>query len=108
MKKTIGFIRVRNRKLSPRSPEKVWGTVRPTAAASYDIVRAVRVNGKPRHEFVLGLGTRGNNDTSRDNVWFWMGALERMIEHGLTKAQRDHFVSALVRKGVAIPSSKEC
>jgi hypothetical protein len=44
---SIGFIRVHRRKLAGRN----YG--RHTSSASYDLVRAVRVDGKPRHKFVL-------------------------------------------------------
>ena len=74
MKKPIGFIRVRKRKLSP--PRTYWE--RPTASASYDIVRAVRVNGQPTHKFVLGLGSQPDNE--RANVWFWTDAIRRMTD----------------------------
>jgi uncharacterized coiled-coil protein SlyX len=35
-----------------------------TASASFDIVRAVRVGGKPRHVFVLGLGSQKDVETA--------------------------------------------
>src|SRR5215469_5427834 len=47
MTKSNGFIRVRRRNFYPSR----------FGAASYDVVHAVRINGKPRHTFVLGLGS---------------------------------------------------
>jgi hypothetical protein len=75
-------------------------------AASYDIVRAVRINGTPRHEFVLGLGTL-YCDRDRD-VSFWMEAVHRMTERGLTKAERKHFMHLCTLKGAPLPTREEC
>ena len=72
---TIGFIRVRKRKIKGGHAE--WrdyhaanGTLAETSA-SFDLVRAVRVNGKPRHEFVLGLGSQKNVLWASKLAWFW-------------------------------------
>jgi hypothetical protein len=64
---TVGFIRVRKRKLKPKyrwhtpSRGRYAGISRKVEipdssveSVSYDLVRAVRINGKPRHKFVLG------------------------------------------------------
>src|SRR5262245_29783500 len=59
---TIGFIRTRKRKIKGGHPD--WREYRAlngklaTTSISFDLVRAVRVNGKPRHEFVLGFGSQ--------------------------------------------------
>jgi hypothetical protein len=53
----VGFIRVRRRSLTPYWEHSA------TASASYDIVRAVRIDGKPRHVFVLGLGSLKDVET---------------------------------------------
>lgn len=58
----LGFIRLRKRSLKGYDPS--WREYRPgvraTASTSFDLVRAVRVDGKPRHDFVLGLGSIKN------------------------------------------------
>jgi hypothetical protein len=93
MKKTIGFIRVRRRPATFRGE-----------GLNYDIVRAVRVNGKPTHKYVLGLGIYYKDHP----MSFWRDAVERMTKHGLSKAQRQHFVAACVRKGARLPTRAEC
>jgi hypothetical protein len=80
---SAGFVRVRRRTLK-------GGYNRPTAAASFDLVRAVRINGEARHLFVLGFGTlKGDPDTPSDYslVTFWTEAVARLQRHGLTPAQ---------------------
>src|SRR6266508_2633597 len=74
----VGFIRVRRRTLTPYWEHSA------TASASYDIVRAVRIDGKPRHVFVLGLGSLRDVETSGRRAYFWQHAVERMVAHGLT------------------------
>jgi hypothetical protein len=101
MKNTIGFIRVRKRKLSR-------GWYGGTASASYDIVRAVRVNGEPRHKFVLGLGTQENSNGDWNMVGFWVQAIQRMKKHGIRKASREQFILACVRKGARLPTKAQC
>jgi hypothetical protein len=101
MKNTIGFIRVRKRKLSR-------GWYGGTASASYDIVRAVRINGKPRHKFVLGLGTQENSDGTANVVSFWPKAIHRMKKHGIRRSKREQFILACVRKGARLPTKVEC
>jgi hypothetical protein len=94
MTKTIGFIRVRKRKTKDSHD-----------VASFDIVRAVRLRGQPRHKFVLGLGTVRHRS---GDIRFWMNALERMAKHGLSQSQRKHFIQAITRKGVQLPTRKDC
>ena len=91
---TLGFIRVRKRKLkgghaSVRSLPVFYGA-RATASESYDLVRAVRVDGKPRHVFVLGLGSLKTPERDERNEigQFWLLAIGRMVRHGLTDDQR--------------------
>jgi hypothetical protein len=106
---TIGFIRVRKRKLKSGHP--AWRDVRgrvATISMSFDIVRAVRVDGKPRHEFVLGLGSLRDYNPRRGLVQFWIDAIRRMIKHGLTKEQRERFVAEMARKGARLPSDAQC
>jgi hypothetical protein len=97
---TAGFIRVRRRDVRAT----VWK--RATTSESFDIVRAVRIDGKPRHKFVLGLGSLKGYD--RDSSWnraaFFCLANFRMARFaGLNEAQRRHFIDELIRKGIALP-----
>jgi hypothetical protein len=56
---------------------------------SFDLVRAVRVDGKSRHKFVLGLGSLKNNHARKGApVWFWANAASRMMKHGLDAQRR--------------------
>ena len=61
--------------------------------------------GKPTHRFVLGLGTLHH---PRSYMRFWMNAVHRMAQHGLSKEERKHFVQAISRKGVRLPTKAEC
>jgi hypothetical protein len=79
----------------------------PTQSFSYDLVRAVRINGKPRHKFVLGFGSpvsRWYNSVEP----FWLRAFARMARHGFSKAQQFEIAEQLKRKGIPLPSVKEC
>jgi hypothetical protein len=97
-KPTIGFIRVRRRPLYSRDPRKHFGR-------SFDIVRAVRIDGQPTHEFVLGLGSLNETRPAAFDVCdFWLGALDRMKRHGLSPNKRRKFVEAMVTKGVQRPT----
>ena len=89
----IGFVRVRHRRLKR------------TASASFDLVRACRVNGKPRHEFVLGLGSLKGND--RAPSYFWLFAIWRMKRHGLSELQRLRLIGEMIRKGARLPDHRD-
>jgi hypothetical protein len=84
----LGFIRVRKRKLKGGHPQ--WRACRTRTgtlqshSSSFDLVKAVRVNGKPRHQFVLGLGSQKNVDRWHELGWFWSRAIRKMIRHGLS------------------------
>jgi hypothetical protein len=95
----IGFIRVRWRKLKAGQPH--W---RACAATSFDLVRAVRVGGKPRHRFVLGLGSQKNNVTGRVAAEMLLLAIGRMKSHGLDEKQRQALLAELIRKGARRPT----
>ena len=69
------------------------------------MVKAVRVDGKPRHKFVLGLGSQKNYD-KRHIMWFWYYAIRRMKRHGLTEAQRYRIAAEWVRKGARSPNRR--
>jgi hypothetical protein len=114
---TVGFIRVRKRKLKPKyrwskskdkfgCHYKIWDKSAPTSL-SYDLVRAVRINGQPRHKFVLGFGS----PVSRWNesvVPFWGRVFQRTAKHGFTKDQQFAIADQLKRKGIPLPTVKEC
>jgi hypothetical protein len=110
----VGFIRARKRKL--KGGHRDWrayrartGTLASTST-SFDLVKAVRVDGKPRHEFVLGLGSQKDVERhgGHDLCWFWAHAVHRMIKHGLAEDQRDRLLSEMVRKGARFPTIAEC
>ena len=101
--KAVGFIRVRKRRL--KGGHKGWAA---TESASYDVVRAVRVNGKPRHQFILGLGSQKHPVTGRMAAYFLLLAIGRMKRHGLTEAQRHTLLAELIRKGARRPTITEC
>jgi hypothetical protein len=123
---TTGFIRVRRRKLKGKlrpwrrgEKERALTYCRniyefnrlrriepPSESASYDLVRAVRVGGKPRHKFVLGFGSITNRD--RKFALFWIRSFYRMAEHGFTKEQCFQIAEKLKHKGVPLPTVAEC
>jgi hypothetical protein len=110
---TIGFIRVRKRALKGGGgdPEYRAYLLRTgkthTASMSFDLVRAVRVNGKPRHQFVLGLGSQKDRE-HYSLFWFWYYAIGRMERHGLTEPQRQRLIGEMIRKGARVPTIEEC
>jgi hypothetical protein len=109
---SIGFIRVRKRKL--KGGHRDWRAYRAhqgilaTTSRSFDLVRAVRVDGKPRHEFILGLGSQKDFDRKSADGWFWARALSGMAQYGLDEHQRTHLINELVRKGARVPTPAEC
>jgi hypothetical protein len=94
-----GFIRVRKRKLKG---------CRGTSSRSFDVVRAVRINGKPRHKFVLGLGSQKSGASGNDAARMLLRAIGRMKDHGLSESQRRSLLDELVRKGARRPTAAEC
>ncbi len=110
---SIGFIRVRKRQLkgghpSVRSLPSFYGK-RAQKSMSFDLVRAIRIDGKPRHEFVLGLGSQKNVEKrDGDFVWFWFRVIRSMKRHGLTSAQRRYLAAEMVRKGARLPTIAQC
>lgn len=119
---TVGFIRFRRRKLKPKFRwskgkdkwgfrYKIWDKAAPVSL-SYDLVRAVRINGQPRHKFVLGFGSPVSVSKCvgerRVITFFWMHSFDRMEEHGLPKEQRFHIAEMLAGKGIPLPTVKEC
>jgi hypothetical protein len=100
-----GFVRVRKRKLKGGSHG--WLA---KASVSFDLVRAVRVNGKPRHKFVLGLGSqKGERRGWHDNVMrFWTSAVRRMRRHGIPEEEQRRILAEMVRKGARPPTLADC
>jgi hypothetical protein len=103
----IGFIRVRKRKLKGGHPD--WYRAhRATASMSFDLVRAVRIDGKPRHKFILGLGSQKSDATGRMAAHLLVIAVGRMKAHGLDESQRRALLSELIRKGARRPTIADC
>jgi hypothetical protein len=114
--RTVGFIRVRKRKLKPKyrwskgkdkwgCHYKIWDK-RVPESVSYDLVRAVRINGQPRHKFVLSFGSpvsRWDNST----IGFWVRAFAGMARHGFTQDQQFQITEKLKRKGISLPTVKD-
>jgi hypothetical protein len=95
---TIGFVRVRKRKLTGK-----------TASVSYDLVRAVRVNGKPRHKFVMTLGSQKNTLQGCGLADFWMSFfLRKQRDRGLSKDQCWDIARKMIAKGARLPTLDSC
>jgi hypothetical protein len=91
------FVRVRKRTLS-------YGT-----SASYDLVHAVRINGKPRQKFLLGLGSLKNPPEYENRLcWFWHYALCKMRRHGLSETKQKTIVESMIAKGATKPTREQC
>jgi hypothetical protein len=109
---TIGFVHVRKRALKGgHYSSRYWRTkagLVATEAYSFDLVRAVRINGKPRHQFILGFGSQKNVFRDCDLVHFWMDAVRRMARHGLAELQRRRLVGQMARKGAKFPPPDLC
>src|SRR5215216_1224186 len=97
---SIGFVRVRKRKLKGSQRAAYGRSI--TSSASFEIVRAVRVDGRSTHRFVLGLGSQKSIDPAGP-CWFWLRAIRRMIEHGLTTSERFRLLAEMLRKGARPP-----
>jgi hypothetical protein len=102
------FVRVRRRKLKGghadwRSYREARGILQ-TDSASFDLVRAVRIDGKPRQKFLLGLGSLKFPIGERELAWFWWRALRSMISYGLSEERRAGVMLELERKGVPLPA----
>lgn len=104
----LGFVRVRKRKLKGGHPHALYGKG-PLASASFDLVKAVRIDGKPRHVFVLGLGSlKQPTHRESERMWFWVRAVQSMRRHGLNDEQCRRLLADCVRKGAPKPTAKEC
>jgi hypothetical protein len=100
-----GFIRVRKRRL--KGSQRSFGGVLQVASVSFDLVKAMRIGGKPRHKFVLGLGSQKNGDTGRQAALMLLLAVGRMKAHGLNEIQRRALLAELIRKGARRPTIAE-
>jgi hypothetical protein len=74
-----------------------------STAVSFDLLRSVWVDCKPRHEFVLTLGSQRSD---RDDARFWQRAIERMVAHGLSAQQLQRLVGEIIKKG-ALPFDQQ-
>lgn len=109
------FVRVRKRKLKMKW---VHGRRRnicyrckrfdnlPTVSASYDVVRAVRINGKPRQKFIAGLGSLQTPISTWGLLWFWRDALAKI--QIFSERQRSSIFAGLIRKGVGTVTKADC
>jgi hypothetical protein len=111
------FIRKRKRKL--KGGHRDWRHYRSargilvTESASYDVVKAVRINGKPRQKFILGLGSLKTPQVGtccgvHPLIWFWHHAIRRMREHGFDEVTRLRLIEAVARGGVPRPDRTKC
>jgi hypothetical protein len=109
---STGFIRVSKRKLKGGHPDlrdyRAEAGELATASLSFDLVKAVRINGKPRHVFVLGLGSQKNFERAGNLVRFWTFAISRMKRRGLTYHQRRRLALKMVRKAARLPTLEAC
>jgi hypothetical protein len=105
-----GFIRARRRQLHKYLRYKTrYQKHYPKISTSFDIVRAVRINGEPRHVFVLGLGSQHDLEFYQGAVLrFWLCAISSMKRHGLSDSQRSRVASDMVRKGARLPTVEDC
>lgn len=104
----VGYVRIRKRTLKGGRPGRSSRCCeRARSSVSLDLVRAVRVNGKPRRRFVLGLGSL-KDERERRLMRFWVNALGSMRRYGLDARRRRKFAFEIVRKGAPLPTAAEC
>jgi hypothetical protein len=108
----LGFIRVRRRKFTGkpdwRSCREREGKPLPTESVSFDLVRAVRIDGKPRHKCVLGLGHLLNVDEYGGYlVNFWLHVISRARRHGLGVEIRRRLADEMIHKGARLPTTAQ-
>jgi hypothetical protein len=107
------FIRVRHRKLKGGGGDPGWREYmieqgeRALVSASYDVVRAVRIDGKPRQKFLCGLGSI-KQDKRHNALSWWRGAICRMMRAGFNPEQRRRIIIQAAAKGVPLPSRDDC
>jgi hypothetical protein len=106
---SAGFIRVIKRKLKGGHPDlrayRAEAGELATVSRSFALVRAVRIDGKPRHVFVLGLGAQKDWERAGHITEFWRVAVRRMKRYGLTRRERRRLVAEMVRKGAQMATA---
>jgi len=109
---SAGFIRVRKRTLKGGHPDlrayRAEAGELATASFSFDLVKGLRIDGKPRHKFVLGLGSQKNFERAGHVVAFWTLALRRMKRRGLAYHKRRRLALMMVRKAARLPTLADC
>jgi hypothetical protein len=96
-----GFIRVRKRKLGYNHRGNA-------TSASYDLVRAIRVNGVPRHKFIVGLGSfKHGGEPYRHIGWFWSNVFDKMHHAGISIKRQHELADEMVRKGAPLITATE-
>ena len=108
----LGFIRVRRRKFTGqrywRACREREGKPMPTELVSFDLVRSVRIDGKPRHECLLGLGHLWNVDGDGGYhgslVTFWYRVFYWTAAFGMDADTRRRLADELVFKGARLPT----
>jgi hypothetical protein len=90
-----GFIRVRERTLPEPWPSNACRNSR-----SFNLVRSVRINGKPRQRFVAGLGYQRDAMSDWDIGHFWHRAFLRLRRH---RYDTHRLADEMVRKGARLP-----
>lgn len=101
------FVRVRRRALKSVYRQRD-GTLIKATSASYDVVRAVRINGKPRQKFLFGLGSLKQPSNQGDFMSFWVHAVGRMKRHGLDDERCRCLIDGMLRKSARKPTAQEC
>jgi hypothetical protein len=106
-----GFIRVRRRKLKGGPID--WREFRArhghlvTNARSFDLVRSVRIDGKPRQKFLLGLGSIKEHADDRALCFFWSRVIFRLNKYGIAEDRRREIINEMADKGAQLPARKE-
>jgi len=99
----LGFVRVRKRKLKGGHAD--WRDYREsrgllaTASASFDLVRAVRANGKPRHKFVFGLGSVKDKRHHHELPWSAIYGVDERRQYERCLARRSRTI-CLTNRGL--------
>jgi hypothetical protein len=107
-----GFVRVRRRTLKGGHPD--WREYRRrhgclhTTSCSFDLVQAVRLNGKPRQRFLLGLGSIKDSEREGRLVNFWLQVIFRLGKSGFKPKRRRLILAQMARKGAPLPSVAAC
>lgn len=107
------FVRVRKRALKGGHPywreyRRRQGTLN-TGSMSFDLVQAVRINGKPRQKFLLGLGSiKARYEREYELVHFWLAVVSHLTRSGIDSDRRRLIIKQMVMKGARLPSAAAC